>query len=107
MGNGIVIENTGGWKRDIETVSGLARRYAEIASLPLMQKTRRRMADNNGLKAGRPPVLLHELPWHELNIGEINYSEVLKAIEATDYNGYVGLEYFPIGDSIKSLKELP
>ena len=68
MGDGVLIENTAAWKRDKEIVGGLAKRYAEIASLPLMQKTRRRMTENNGLIMGRPPVLLHELPWHELNI---------------------------------------
>ena len=33
-----------------------------------MQERRRRWTDNNDLVAGRPPVLLFELPWHELNI---------------------------------------
>ena len=44
---------------------------------------------------------------HELNIGEINYPEIFKAIEKTNYSGYIGLEYFPVGDNKQSLKELP
>ena len=44
---------------------------------------------------------------HELNIGEINYAEIFKAIAETDYNGYVGLEYFPVGDITDSLLKLP
>lgn len=43
---------------------------------------------------------------HELNIGEINYTQVFKAIDDLGYTGYVGLEYFPIDDPITSLKNL-
>ena len=68
MLNGAGMPNAAAWKRDREIIGELAKRCAEIAFLPIMQKRRRRMADNNGLKTGRPPVLLHELPWHELNI---------------------------------------
>ena len=60
--------NSDSFKRDAAILHELAKRYAEIASLPLMQERRLRMRENNDLKAGRPPILLHELPWHELNI---------------------------------------
>jgi hydroxypyruvate isomerase len=43
---------------------------------------------------------------HELTIGEINYPEIIKAIDATGFDGCTGLEYFPIGDPSESLKEL-
>ena len=43
---------------------------------------------------------------HELDIGELNYSEIFKAIQATGFDGFVGLEYFPKGDPIAGLKEL-
>jgi len=33
--------------------------------------------------------------------GEINYSEVFKAIDATGYTGYAGLEYWPVVDSME------
>ena len=62
------IKNAVSWKSDAAIIGELAKRYAEIASLPSMQKRKQRMMENNGLLAGRPPVLLHELPWHELNI---------------------------------------
>jgi hydroxypyruvate isomerase len=35
---------------------------------------------------------------HELYIGEINYREVFKAIDGAGFDGYVGLEYFPVED---------
>jgi hydroxypyruvate isomerase len=34
---------------------------------------------------------------HEPGTGEINYPNVLKALEETGYRGYVGLEYVPLG----------
>ena len=42
---------------------------------------------------------------HELCIGEINYPEVFKAIDAAGYGGYVGFEYFPIEEPEKGIKD--
>jgi hydroxypyruvate isomerase len=41
---------------------------------------------------------------NELYSGEINYRFILDEIGKTEYNGYFGLEYWPIGDSAESLK---
>lgn len=46
---------------------------------------------------------------HELDIGEINYPEIFKAIDETGYTGYVGLEYFTIynvEDGLNKLKSM-
>lgn len=43
---------------------------------------------------------------HELTIGEINYREVFKAIDASGYKGFVGLEYFPVNPVAEGLKKL-
>lgn len=43
---------------------------------------------------------------HEPGTGEIHYPNVLNAIRDTGYNGYIGLEYFPLSDAETSLKEL-
>ena len=43
---------------------------------------------------------------HELTIGEIDYPTVLDAIRATDYDGFVGLEYWPVGDPAVGLGEV-
>jgi hydroxypyruvate isomerase len=40
---------------------------------------------------------------HEPGTGEINYANVLRRISEAGYNGYVGLEYRPSGDSFQSL----
>jgi hydroxypyruvate isomerase len=45
---------------------------------------------------------------NELWQGEINYPEVFRAIDATGYEGYVGLEYLPtlgVEDSIKKTRK--
>jgi hydroxypyruvate isomerase len=36
---------------------------------------------------------------HEPGTGELNYANILKALAATDYDGYVGLEFDPTVDS--------
>ena len=36
---------------------------------------------------------------------EINYKAVIKAIEATGYTGYLGLEFLPTGDPLASLRD--
>lgn len=42
---------------------------------------------------------------HELSIGEINYPRVFEAIQKTGYEGYVGLEYWPLEEASVGLKE--
>jgi hydroxypyruvate isomerase len=41
---------------------------------------------------------------NELGTGEINYANVFKAIAATGYAGYVGLEYLPLADPAETLR---
>ncbi len=41
---------------------------------------------------------------HELYLGEINYNEVFKAIDASGYKGYTGFEYFPAEEPLKGIK---
>ncbi len=40
---------------------------------------------------------------NELHFGEINYKEVIKAIDDTGYDGFVGLEYFPLENPCKGI----
>ena len=42
---------------------------------------------------------------HELVGGELDYRGILKAINATGYDGYVGLEYSPTMDTEESLRQ--
>ncbi len=43
---------------------------------------------------------------HELYKGEINYPNVFEAIEETGFDGYMGLEYFPVDDPLLGLWRL-
>ena len=44
---------------------------------------------------------------HEPGTGEINYPAVFATVEAIGYQGYIGLEYHPSGDTDQSLAWLP
>ena len=43
---------------------------------------------------------------HELSNGEIHYPCVFDAIRETNYRGFVGLEYWPLGDPQTGLREV-
>ena len=42
---------------------------------------------------------------HELGNGEINYPKIFSAIQETDFDGYVGLEYWPLTEPASGLRE--
>ncbi|MCM2370331.1 hydroxypyruvate isomerase family protein [Aporhodopirellula aestuarii] len=42
---------------------------------------------------------------HELTVGELNYAEIFAAIRRTKYQGFVGLEYWPVGDPDEGLRQ--
>lgn len=54
-------------KRDHKVVRDLVQRYAEYAALPQQEITRTNWKKLNGLQAGKPMVMIDQLPWHELN----------------------------------------
>ncbi len=43
---------------------------------------------------------------HELGVGELNYPNIIKRLEALGYDGYFGLEYVPTMDPQQSLREI-
>ncbi len=43
---------------------------------------------------------------HELNCGEIHYPAIWDAIQATDYDGYIGLEYWPKQDAESGIRRV-
>lgn len=44
---------------------------------------------------------------HQPGTGEIAWARVLGTLEALGYEGYIGLEYVPLGWTIESLGQLP
>ncbi len=43
---------------------------------------------------------------HELTIGELHYPSIFEAIRNTNYDGFMGLEYWPKNDPLSGLKEV-
>jgi hydroxypyruvate isomerase len=43
---------------------------------------------------------------NELTSGELHYPSIFQAIAETDYDGYVGLEYWPVHDPVTGLREV-
>lgn len=54
-------------QHDQQIVRELAKHYLEIAHSEKQQRAQKRMLDTNNLKLVRPPVLLDEIPWYQLN----------------------------------------
>lgn len=42
---------------------------------------------------------------HELTRGELNYAEIFREIRESEYEGFVGLEYWPVDDVEEGLKQ--
>lgn len=43
---------------------------------------------------------------HEPGTGELDYENVFAAIEETDYDGYVGCEFSPVGDADETISDV-
>lgn len=56
--------------QDYEVLRELAKRVAEIASLPIQKEKRALWMANNDLQPIRPMVMIDQLPWGELNRSE-------------------------------------
>ena len=53
---------------DKQIIRELAKRYMELATSPRQLAANRRMQDTNDLKIVRPPVLINEIPWYQMDI---------------------------------------
>lgn len=59
-------------QKDKDIIRELAKRYMELATDESQQKMNKRMLDTNDLKLVRPPVLIDEIPWYQIDIdGEL------------------------------------
>ena len=52
---------------DKQIVQELAKQYIALACSPEQQAVNQRMRDTNDLKMVRPPLLIDEIPWHQMN----------------------------------------
>lgn len=61
------------FQKERNIIRELAKQYKEIAQSPKHIRMRQRFRDNNDLKIVRPPLIMEEIPWHEMNIdGELD-----------------------------------
>ncbi len=59
-------------QKDKEIIRELAKRYMELATDEKQRKMNERMKATNDLKLVRPPVLIDEIPWYQMDIdGEL------------------------------------
>ena len=59
-------------QKDKQIVRELAKRYMEFATSDHQKRANQRMRDTNDLKIVRPPVLMDEIPWYQIDIdGEL------------------------------------
>lgn len=59
-------------QREKECVRELAKKYMSLICTEKQEKTFQRFRDTNDLKQGRPPVLIGEIPWYQMDIdGEL------------------------------------
>ena len=54
-------------QNDITIIRELAKQYMEVALSDKHVRMRQRFRDTNDLKIVRPPVIMDEIPWHEMN----------------------------------------
>ena len=60
------------FQKDKTIIRELAKQYREIAESPKHVRMRQRFRDSNDLKIVRPPLIMEEIPWHEMNLnGEL------------------------------------
>ena len=71
--------------REKEIVRELAKRTMDIALSDRHVRMRQRFKDSNDLKIVRPPLIMEEIPWHEMNMdGELDClcaDQTLRSIE--------------------------
>ena len=56
--------------RGLDTVRELAKKYMDIALSDKHVRMRRRFRDSNDLKIVRPPLIMEEIPWFEMNMDD-------------------------------------
>ena len=55
---------------DKEIIQELAKKYMELACSPEQEDTNARVRATNDLKVVRPPVMIEEIPWYQMDMTE-------------------------------------
>ncbi len=72
-------------EKDKRIVRELAKQYMEKVCSEKQEKMRKRFRDTNDLKPGRPPVILDEIPWYQMDMDReltcISESDRVRGVE--------------------------
>lgn len=74
--------------------------HVQIMEGNLIETLRANIADIGHFHIGDVPAR------HEPGTGEINYRNVFQAIRATGFRDFVAMEYLPLGDAMKTLRDV-
>ena len=78
--------------KDITVVRELAKEVMEYALSDRHVRMRKRFLDNNDLKIVRPPLIMEEIPWHEMNLdGELDCVSTDPELRGMEYSLRVAL----------------
>ena len=73
-------------QKDIQIVRELAKQYMEMASSEKQRKMNQRMKDTNDLKLVRPPLMIDEIPWYQMDMdGELWLVDINSHPNGTPY----------------------
>ena len=56
--------------KEKQVIRDLAKQYMEMAASDKQKRMNERMKATNDLKIVRPPVLIDEIPWYQINIDD-------------------------------------
>ena len=71
-------------QRNVAVLRELAGRVAELAALPVQNQKRMLWSELNACKPRRPMVMIDQVCWHEMNVGE----ELTLHCDDTECRGY-------------------
>lgn len=85
---------------DIQNLRQVARRYAQAAALPVQAEMRALWRDHNELRSARPMVLIDQICWSEIELGEAYTGKVQdpfwRQVEARLLRTLYCWEHFPV-----------
>ena len=92
-------------EKEKQTVRELARKYMEAVNTERQEKMYQRFKDTNDLKLVRPPVLIDEIPWYQIDIeGELTCiceDQLARAAELQFRKGLYYIKHFKADNTLE------
>ncbi len=98
-------------KKDREVLRTLGSQMAEIAALPIQQERISLWKALNGLKPVRPMVMIHSVPWHEMDVDEElalqTSDDFSRAIETKLRRSLYASKHMPVDVVVEPVVDIP